>query len=784
VGLTCLCGPVLVLAVGVIAQPTTRPTVENRLLADLKSEDAATRLAAVRALVRFREPRVADAINAALQIEPEPDVRFWMLRTLVKLGDRPARALLRTYCLTRLPFWNINLIAASDLRAAGDTAYLDVMVNMGLASDNPEVRGAVLQALRSLRAPETVPLLGKAISTDPGIPEAAHLLAYLEGPAARPILLEALQRRGTAYGAARGLAVIAEPSLVTDLVERLDRPKSAAGAAHALSLIGGPTACSALFNAIGDADRPKAGVQAALAIVRQSFGYGVAGAERRRSLIQWRDWWRTNRAGVGGFENITVPAGLLEVRGVGHRVCWGDFDGDDDDDLLVSGRHLLRNEGGRRFVNVTAKAGIHREDVAAAAWADYNNDGRLDFYAASLAPGAPDSLWRNQGDGTFVDVARDAGRVSDAHVSEAAAWADFDCDGHVDLYVANSRAGSARPGVPPVHDRLYRNKGDGTFADVSRASGITAGPPRTGRGVAWADFDDDGDPDCYVCNHLYQPNRLWRNNGDGTFEDAAPALRLTGRPHQTDAGELFGRSLGCAWADYDNDGQPDLFVANNAPRDMLLHCDQSQLFRNRGRAGGPGGALLGFRDVRGGVGITYEQTNAECAWGDYDNDGDLDLVITSTFWKRRSYLYRNNGDGTFEDVTWVTGTRVLNGGGCAWADFDRDGRLDLVSAGNYGLRLFRNVTRNANRWLQVHLVGTRSNRSAIGARITVTAGGRRQIREVSGGRGTGCQDSFVQHFGLGPRPASITVKVRWPSGNVQVLNDVRPDQRIRVVEKQ
>ena len=656
-----------------------------------------------------------------------------------------------------------------------------MMIRDGLAGEDPEVQSAVLQALRLLGAPEAVPLLEEAVRKEPGIGEAAHLLAYLEGPRARGLLLEALQRPSTRHGAARGLAVIADPDLVAELSRRLGRPTTAAGAAHALGIIGGPAACRALFSTLEDPSRRAVSVHAVAAIVRQSFGYGVAGAEVRWSLARWRDWWRNNHDSVGGFENVTVPAGLIAVRGVGHRLAWGDFDGDGDDDLLVSGRYLFRNDGGMRFTDVTRRAGIHRDSVAAAAWADYNNDGRLDFYAACNRPDSPDVLWRNQGDGTFVDVTTDAGEVSDRNPSEAAAWADFDRDGHVDLYVANARP-PARPRAPAARDRLYRNRGDGTFADVSRASGIAAGEPRTARGVAWGDFDNDGDPDCFVADNLFEPNRLWLNRGDGTFVDVAEAFRAAGRPHRMEGKELFGRSLGCAWADYDNDGWLDLFVANIAPPDLLLFCDQSQLLKNRGRARGSAGPFLGFRDVRAGVGITYERTHAECAWGDYDNDGDLDLVITSTFWNRRSYLYRNLGDGTFEDVTWVTGARVLNGGAAAWADFDRDGRLDLAVAGNYGVRLFRNVTRNRNGWLQVELVGTRSNRSAIGARVTVKSGRLRQIREVSGGRGTGCQDSLVQHFGLGPAPGPVTVEIRWPSGALQVLTEVRPNRRIRVVE--
>ena len=762
--------------------PDDEKKVVERLLNDLLASQATTRINAARDLAGHKEARVVEALNAALRIERLPPVRFQMLQSLVLLGDRASRPLLRTYCTTS--FWNINLEAARTLRDVGDTSYLSHMVDLGLASPDRGVRDAVLQGLRFLSAPEASSTVRRAMKTGAGRASAAHLLAFLEGPEAEPALIDALADRTAAPGAARGLAVIARPKLPDALQKRLFLPESAAGAAQALGLIGGPAACRILFDALDDRTHPKAGTQAALAIMRQSFGFGVPRVEHRWTLDRWRTWWRKNRAGVGGFENVTIPAGLVPVRGVGHRVSWGDFDNDGYDDLLVSGRHLFRNTGRGGFTDVTGPSGIGRDDVVAGVWADYNNDGRLDCYVVSRDPKKRDALWRNQGDGTFIDVTDDAGRITDEFVSESAAWADYDRDGHVDLFVINSRSLTDKPTDPGIQNRLYRNKGDGTFIDVSAVSRLGRSDPRSSRGVAWGDYDNDGDPDCYVANHFYQANRLWRNNGDGTFSDVAAELRAGGRAHAVkEAGaDHYGRSLGCAWADYDNDGWLDLFCANLAPPDRLLYCDQSMLLKNRVGERGARGASAGFRDVRGGVGITYEETHAGCAWGDYDNDGDQDLILTSTTWGRRSYLYRNNGDGTFTDVTWATGTRVLNGYGCAWADFDCDGRLDVAVAGNYGVRLFRNVTVSANQWLQVKLLGTKSNRAAIGARVTVKTAAATQIREVGGGRGTGCQDSLVQHFGLGAMPGPVTVTVRWPGGETQRLTEVKTNRRITVTE--
>jgi HEAT repeat protein len=793
----------------------------SQLTNDLKDRSAAKRILAARDLAALKDLRAVAPLYAAAGSEKVEAVRLEMLASLVRLGERSAHVFLQPYCIS--PYWQVALTAAQALEDAGDTQYLRQMVDVGLGDDDPDVRDGTLQALRALNAPGTLAVLRRAVAAEKGNGEAAYLSAFLGGPSEEPLLLAALNRGGSvAAGAGRGLAVMATPALVLDLKRRLYQPESAAGAAYALGLIGGPQAVTALFSAIDNPAAPKTAEYAFLAIMQQTFGFGVPGAEKRRTPAQWRQWWRDNQPLTAGFENLTIPLGLIGVRGIGHRLSWGDFDSDGYDDLLVSGRYLFHNDAGKAFTDATAKAGIGRHDVVAGVWADFNNDGRLDFYAPSADPNRRGVLWRNQGDGTFLDVTAQAGQVNAPYVSEAAAWGDFDADGYVDLLVANSQtpadpaaesdaldeeeapdsqpaAGSAstRPVTRPAPrgnpygapSHLYRNRGDGTFKDVSEAAGLGRQPPRATRGLAWADFNNDGHLDLYLANFHYQPNQLWLNRGDGTFAEVGVETRASGWPHRDEdrttgrTVEYFGRSLGCAWGDFDNDGALDLFVANIAPTEMIVLADASTLFKSVPPGGAEGGPDFAFRDVRPVAGITYEETHAEGAWGDYDNDGFLDLVVTSTGSRRRSYLYRNNGDGTFTDVTWATGVRVLDGWGCAWADFDRDGRLDLAVAGNYGIRLFRNVSTNGHHWLQVRLTGTKSNRAAIGARVTVIAGKRTQMREVSGGRGTGCQDSLVQHFGLGPQPGAVSVTVRWPNGAVQTLAGVKTDQRLEITEE-
>lgn len=511
------------------------------------------------------------------------------------------------------------------------------------------------------------------------------------------------------------------------------------------------------------------------------------------------------------FEEVTEEAGLA---GGMRRMAWGDYDDDGDDDLLVSGAELYRNEGDGGFVDVSDDAGISGTGANGGLWADYDDDGRLDFFASvsSYHPACEsdddcvwctiqdnpdgtsscveeqhdhscvaglctppsgevrhDLLWHNEGDGTFREVSEEAGGPYDFMPTEAAAWGDYDRDGSVDLYVANYETpitwvrGVRGVGTP---DFLWHNEGDGTFRDASRESGIRDLAPMSGRGVAWADYDGDGDLDLYVANYRLQPNLFFDNDGDGTFGLISRDNGTAGVP----ISGAYGHSIGADWADYDRDGDWDLFVANLAHPRFLDFSDMSMLYQNGGAPYFP------FSDVREAAGITYSETHSNPAWGDIDNDGLEDLFITDVYVGYRSFLYRAAGDGTFVDATYPSGIDVDDGWGCAWADYDGDGRLDLAATG-----LYLNQIEDAGHWLEVHLRGVESNAAAIGAVVTVrTAGpsGGSQMRQVEGGSGTGVQSSLTLHFGLGEATEAESVEVRWPSGLTQTRRAVAADQRL------
>ncbi len=479
------------------------------------------------------------------------------------------------------------------------------------------------------------------------------------------------------------------------------------------------------------------------------------------------------------FTDVTDSVGLAGRRET--RVAWGDYDNDGYDDLLLNGCCLFRNDSGHTFVDVTESSGIRSASGRGGIWADYDNDGWLDFWMSGSS--GSDLLWQNNR-GCFVDVTSRVGGPADTYPTEGAAWADFDNNGWVDLYCANYEDWATHTHFP---DRLWRNY-QGTF--VAGAKQLDQSDPTgqkfAGRGVSCADFDDDGDADCFVANYRLCENLLWCNLGDGTFENLAGRLGVSG----DEVDGWYGHTIGATWGDFDNDGDLDLFTADLAHPRYIEFSNRSRLYENQGPKSVPR-----FRDRRADLGIRYEETHSDPAWADVDNDGDLDLYITSVYEGRRSFLYENqllsSTGGTsvgprqgasFAEVTWLSGTRCYNGWGCAFADYDNDGDQDLVVGSGSGLRLFRNDTKNENHWVKVKAIGRKSNRSAIGCRITVARGRFRVVREVEGGKGTTSQNSFTQHFGLGRSRRPVTVSVRFGSGVTVTVRRVRPDQLLAVEE--
>ena len=444
---------------------------------------------------------------------------------------------------------------------------------------------------------------------------------------------------------------------------------------------------------------------------------------------------------VPPFSDIT--SGPLGDPGESEGVAWGDYDNDGDLDLFLanfdSPSHLFRNDGGT-WVDATSGPLAIEAYANAAVWGDYDNDGDLDLYVTRGGvfdfEGLANSLFRNDA-GTWVEVAN--GAAADPGVGRGAAWADYDNDGDLDLTFGNRFTDNV----------LARNDG-GLWSD---ATTVPLGANGRTDGVAWGDYDNDGDLDLVQASLFSgtRPNRLLRNDA-GTWVSVTPLAFAN-----------TGNSAGVAWGDYDNDGDLDLYVAS-------FSGAGSGLFRNDAGTwvDATAGALIGGADLY-------------CpAWGDYDNDGDLDLFVAGYSGNR---LYRNDG-GTWSDAT-IGAIAGLGGGqNAAFGDYDGDGDLDLyVSSFTAPNQLFRNDNPGTNHWFQAKLVGTVSNRSAIGARVRVVAGGLSHIEEVSGGSGYLAQNSLDVEFGLGANTLIDSLIVHWPSGIVWDTTGVNTNQRLTLVER-
>jgi len=470
------------------------------------------------------------------------------------------------------------------------------------------------------------------------------------------------------------------------------------------------------------------------------------------------------------FVNVTNSSGL--GWGSRSRVAWGDYNNDGFDDLLFDGWSLWRNNGNGTFTSMDAIVALYRAGSRGGVWGDYDNDGYLDIYQMHGHEG-DDRLFHNERDGTFKDVTSKAGQISDKNLpSEGAAWGDYDRDGYLDLYVANYEwpVDSANG----TQDILYHNNRDGTFTNITAAAGIGT-EAMCGRGVVWGDYDNDGWPDIYVSNYRLNPNFLWHNNGNGTFTDVAPTLNLAG-----DGGlGYYGHSIGSDWGDIENDGDLDLFVANLAHPRYIAFSDISKLYVNSGAPG------YTFQDIPiQARGIAYEETHSNPVFGDYDNDGFLDLYITSVYDGRYSFLYKNDGNGRFTDVTTQSKSVVDNGWGAAWSDFNNDGFLDIVvGSGNATkFRLYQSGGGNGNHWFKAELRGTSSNSFGVGARVELEFNGTKMIREVEAGTGTTSEDHIGAHFGLGDWTGEVNVTIKWPSGVLQNVTGLSVDQDRTFIE--
>jgi len=453
---------------------------------------------------------------------------------------------------------------------------------------------------------------------------------------------------------------------------------------------------------------------------------------------------------------------------------------------------LYRNDGNFKFTDVTAKAGVGDKGYGLGVCAgDYDNDGDQDLYLNNYGANV---LYRNNGDGTFTDVTDKARVANGRKVGAGACFLDIDKDGDLDLYVANYLKFSYEThkvrqirGVPvytkafpPEADTLYRNNGDGTFTDVSKASGI-ANHLGWGMGMVCADYDDDGDTDIFVANDISM-NFLFRNDGKGKFEEVA----LTCGVAVDGMGTAQG-SMGVDCGDYDNDGRLD-FHQTSYSRQLAV------LYRNVGSGF--------FEDVtlvsRAGTG-----TRVKVTWGhgfvDFDNDGDRDIFVAcghlqdnvekyddAMEYHAKNVLLMNTGKGKFANISDKCGSGLavkLSSRGAAFNDLDNDGDVDAVVLNSRREpTILRNDSPAKNHWLQIRLRGTKTNRDGIGARVKVVSGKLTQIGEVHSGQGYQSHYGMRLHFGLGKLDRVDRVEVRWIGGGVDVLENVRVDQVLRIAE--
>jgi hypothetical protein len=455
---------------------------------------------------------------------------------------------------------------------------------------------------------------------------------------------------------------------------------------------------------------------------------------------------------------------------------------------------LYRNTGNWSFVNVTEVTGTgdlgYGLGVAAA---DYNNDGFVDLYINNFGPNV---LYRNNGDGTFSDVTDEAGVSAGNLVGAGAAFLDVDNDGLLDLYVANyvnfnfqNHVFHKRGGYPeyagprdyqPVSDILYRNQGDGTFVDISEIAGIAA-HPGTGMGLVACDYDQDGDMDVFVLNDVAQ-NFLFRNDGKGHFEEVA---MLSGTAFNAYGDELGSMGVDCG--DFDGDGDLDFFMTS-------YQGEFPVLYRNLGN-----GLFEDATAVTGAGAGAYPYVNWGTGMVDLDNDGDLDLFIANghlqdqidsydqtTAYRVEDVVLANDGKGNFQRISpqCFLGPRAIHSSrGCAFDDLDGDGKLDVVVLNSREApTIWRNRSAGENSWLRLILVGTESNRSAVGAWVSVESGGRRQVAQVVSGRGYQSHWGLTLHFGLGQAKKVETLEVRWPSGRTHQLQELPGCREIVVIE--
>lgn len=508
----------------------------------------------------------------------------------------------------------------------------------------------------------------------------------------------------------------------------------------------------------------------------------------------------TQEVGINFIHNMgdDEMSNLVESNAAG--CAFFDYDGDGDLDIyFVNGAYnqtisqirgrknkgkltnaLYRNNGDQTFTDVTVQSGIRHEGVGmGVVTADYDNDGDQDVFLTNWGQNV---FYRNNGNGTFSDITDEAGLNCNLY-GIGCTFLDYDLDGFLDLYVGHYieydpdyqyfYAAAKFPGPLSYHgqpDMLYHNNGDGTFSDVTREAGVY-NPDGRAMGVTSCDYDDDGDFDIFVANDAME-NYLYRNNGNGTFTDVA-LQTATGFGENGDATSAMSGEFG----DIDGDGLVDIVVP-----DMAYSC----IYKNTGAGY--------FEEMSARMGLA-----ASCgqytSWSgnlfDFDQDGWIDLFISNGHPHRligeEDLLLLNRDGKRFENISDQLGEDFqakFVGRGSATGDFDNDGDLDVLVL-NLNARpcLYRNEGGNANNWLMIRLTGTKSNRNAIGSRVRITAGNMAQTRWRVSSSGYLSQSDYRLHFGLGNHNLVDKIEIRWPSGKLQTLHDVKVNQILDVIEE-
>lgn len=517
------------------------------------------------------------------------------------------------------------------------------------------------------------------------------------------------------------------------------------------------------------------------------------------SANSWDDV--TQAAGID-FKHVN---GALEqyhfIETYGSGVAFFDYDTDGYADLYLvnSGgvpgtasavsapNQLFKNTGKATFTDQTlvSASGDLGYGMGVAA-GDYNNDGYPDLYVTNWGE---NRLLRNQGNGTFSDQTK-ISNTGDSQLGMSAAFADIDLDGDLDLYVANYAHfnpntqkecfhGGIRVYCGPLHHEgiagvLYRNKGDGRFDDITRQFGLDNSSGRQ-LGVVFADYDLDGDPDLYVANDAVA-NFLFRNDRTRFIETGLLAGVAYNQQGEPEAG------MGTDWADFDRDGDPDLIVTN-------YQWESNRLYRNEGQ-----GYFLDATDHQGLAATTLPYLGFGVNFFDYNNDGWLDLFTANghvdanvsaydraVTYAQKPLLFTNTGSGFQANESVFS--EVMVGRGSATADYDLDGDLDLcITTNGQKASLWRNQNASEGSWLEMKMQGIRSNRSAIGARIVIVVGEHQQTAVVKSGSSYLSQSQLTIHFGLGRAQQVDRLTIYWPSGIVQILEDIVVNQRLNVTE--